>query len=467
MHALRSPLAATSPTIPPRFRAYGARQLEQVARRFGLSAEVRRTVELVSRVLPFRVNDHVLSELIDWQRVPEDPMFQLLFPQEGMLPAADLRRLAALPDDSTAEAREAVREIRYRLNPHPSGQLELNVPSVDGQRLAGVQHKYAETVLYFPQQGQSCHSYCTYCFRWAQFVGDADLRFAAEGPEQLVEYLRAHPGVSDVLVTGGDPLVMSTERLRRHLEPLLAVESVRTIRIGTKAVAYWPQRFVTDRDADDLLRLFEEVVASGRTLAVMGHYSHPRELAPEIARRAVARIRGTGAVVYCQAPLIARVNDDPQVWTELWRTEFALGAVPYYLFVERDTGPHEYFKVPLAEAVRIFAEAHRRLPGLARTVRGPVMSAAPGKVVVDGVEEDAQGRYFQLRLLQARDPELVGRPFRAHWSADAAWLDELRPAEPVPEAIRAAIAPAPTTPAAPTAPTEPITDVPSPEEALA
>ena len=173
-----------------------------------------------------------------------------------------------------------------------------------------MQHKYRETVLYFPQQGQTCHAYCTYCFRWAQFVGDADLRFAAPGPEQLVAYLHRHPAVTDVLVTGGDPMIMSTERLRSHVEPLLAVDTVRTIRFGTKAVAYWPYRFVSDSDADDLLRLFEQVVAAGRNVAVMAHFSHPRELATEVATRAIARIRATGAVVYCQAPLIRYVNDD-------------------------------------------------------------------------------------------------------------------------------------------------------------
>lgn len=243
----------------------------------------------------------------------------------------------------------------------------------------------------------------------------------------------------DVLVTGGDPMVMSTERLRAHIEPLLGVESVRTVRIGTKSVAYWPQRYVTDPDADEVLRLFESVVASGRQLAVMAHFSHPRELESDLARRAVARIRSTGAVVYCQAPLIGHVNDDARVWSALWRAELAAGAVPYYLFVERDTGPYDYFKVPLARAADIFTEAYRTLPGLARTVRGPVMSATPGKVVVDGVEETAEGAFFRLRMLQARDPALVGRPFRARYSPDAAWLDELELDPSTPADIAAAV----------------------------
>jgi KamA family protein len=419
---------------PERFRAYGPRQLDDIAGRHGLRDELRETVRRISLVLPFRVNEYVLNELIDWDRVPDDPMFQLTFPQRGMLPSDDEERLGKL---STAPAdrlllREAVTEIRARLNPHPSGQQQYNVPRLDGAQVPGLQHKYRETVLYFPGQGQTCHAYCTYCFRWAQFVGDADLRFAAPDPTGLIAYLGAHPEVSDVLVTGGDPMVMTTERLRRHLEPLLAVESVDTVRIGTKSVAYWPQRFTTDADADDVLRLFEEVVGAGKQLAVMAHFSHPRELETGLARRALARIRATGAVVYCQAPLIARVNDDAAAWAALWRAELAAGAVPYYLFVERDTGPYAYFKVPLARAVDIFQAAYRTLPGLARTVRGPVMSATPGKVVVDGVEESPEGAFFRLRMLQARDPALVGRPFRARYSPDAAWLDdlELDPATP-------------------------------------
>ena len=151
--------------------------------------------------------------------------------------------------------------------------------------MAGIQHKYAETVLYFPSQGQTCHAYCTYCFRWAQFVGDSDLRFAAPTPTPLVEYLGANPVVSDVLVTGGDPMIMSTTRLRPHIEPLLSVPTVRTIRFGTKSLAYWPQRFATDEDADDLLRLFEQVVASGRQVAVMAHFSHDRELGTDLSVR--------------------------------------------------------------------------------------------------------------------------------------------------------------------------------------
>ena len=275
-------------------RRSGPAQLPGIAHRFGLSEAEARAVRLHSMVLPFRVNSYVLDQLIDWSAVPEDPIYQLVFPQPGMLPASDLAVLAeqAGPRGSAAELRHSVNVMRARLNPHPSGQLDLNVPTVGGRRLAGVQHKYAQTVLYFPAQGQTCHAYCTYCFRWAQFVGDADLRFAAPDPGDLVAYLGQHPEVSDVLVTGGDPMIMSTMRLRAHVEPLLEVPTVATIRIGTKSLAYWPARFTTDSDADDLLRLFDKVIASGRTLAVMAHVSHPRELSTDARPR--RRSRGSG-----------------------------------------------------------------------------------------------------------------------------------------------------------------------------
>jgi KamA family protein len=405
----------------------GPRHLNDIGRRYGLSPDAIESIDAVAHVLPFRVNDYVLDNLVDWDNIPDDPMFQLLFPQEGMLAEATTAKLRSLgrrgwPRDET---RRLTTAIRRDLNPHPSGQMELNVPLEDELPIPGLQHKYRETVLYFPAQGQTCHAYCTYCFRWAQFVGDPDLKFATPDPSRLTQYLGRHPDVSDVLVTGGDPLIMATGRLSAHVEPLLAVESVRTIRFGTKALTYWPDRFVGDEDSAELLRLFERIVASGRTCAVMAHFSHPREIDQAVTGEAIRRIRDTGARIFCQAPLIARVNDDAAVWKDLWRRELGLGAVPYYMFVERDTGPHDYFKVPLTRAVQIFQDAYRDLPGLARTVRGPVMSATPGKVVVDGVHGTRASQRLSLRFIQARDAGIVGQPFTARCGAQASWLTEL------------------------------------------
>jgi KamA family protein len=414
-----------------RFRAYTAKHLDALAARAGLSDADRLAVRAVATVLPFRTNSYVVEELIDWDRAPDDPIYRLVFPQRDMLPADDVRQLSGLikngaPDD---QVRGVAHEIRMRLNPHPAGQLLLNAPSLDGRPLPGLQHKYPETVLFFPRQGQTCHAYCTYCFRWAQFVDEPELKMATDDIETLVAYLRQHTEVTSVLITGGDPMIMGETVLRRYIEPLLdpSLEHLESIRIGTKSLAYWPQRYVTDPDADGTLELFEEVRNAGKTLALMAHYSHPRELEPGLAATAARRIRDAGGIIRTQAPLIRSINDDAETWRTMWRAQLRQGMVPYYMFVERDTGPQDYFAVPLARAYEIFRDAYQGVSGLARTVRGPSMSATPGKVVVDGVAEVAGSKVFVLRMLQARDPVLVGRPFFARYDPDAAWLTDLEP----------------------------------------
>jgi len=415
-----------------RFRAYGPRHLDTLVQRAGLGDADRLAIRAVATVLPFRTNSYVVEDLIDWDAAPDDPIYRLVFPQPDMLPSADVDRMAGLLSEDAPEwrIRAAAHEIRMRLNPHPAGQLALNGPSLDGRPLPGLQHKYPETVLFFPKQGQTCHAYCTYCFRWAQFVDEPELKMATDHVDTLVAYLHRNPQVTSVLITGGDPMIMSAAVLRRYIEPLLdpSLDHLESIRIGTKSLAYWPQRYVTDPDADDTLRLFGEVAGAGRTLALMAHYSHPRELETAVAAEAIHRIRDTGAVIRTQAPLIRSINDTAATWRAMWRSQVRAGMIPYYMFVERDTGPQDYFAVPLARAHEIFRDAYAGVSGLCRSVRGPSMSATPGKVCVDGIAEVAGTRVFVLRMLQARDPALVGRPFFARYDPSAKWLTDLEPA---------------------------------------
>jgi KamA family protein len=424
-----------TPVVPAqgrRFRAYSANHLDDLVARAGLSAAERLAVRAVATVLPFRTNEYVLESLIDWTAAPDDPIYRLVFPQADMLSSADIGPIAELLARQAPrhEIQAAAHAVRMRLNPHPAGQLALNVPEVAEEPLPGVQHKYPETVLIFPKQGQTCHAYCTYCFRWAQFVDEPDLKMATDDTAAVRGYLQAHREVTSVLLTGGDPMIMGAGVLRRYIEPLLdpSLEHIETIRIGTKSLAYWPQRFVTDPDADDTMRLFEEVAAAGKSLALMAHFSHPRELEPPMVAEAVRRIRAAGGVIRTQAPLIRSINDNDRTWSTMWRTQLRMGMVPYYMFVERDTGPQGYFAVPLARAAEIFRDAYSSVSGLCRTVRGPSMSATPGKVCVDGVTEIAGEKVFALHMIQARDPSLVGRPFFAKFDPRAVWLTDLEPA---------------------------------------
>jgi KamA family protein len=415
-----------------RFKALNASRIDQIPQWQALDPAVRRAVRVVATVLPFRTNQYVIDELIDWDRVPEDPIFQLTFPQRGMLDDDDFATMAALVDAGAErpELEAAANRIRATLNPHPAGQMTDNVPEFGSEPVDGVQHKYRETMLFFPNRGQTCHAYCTFCFRWAQFVGDKANRFGTDDADTVSSYVAADSDISDVLFTGGDPLIMKTRVFRRYVEPLLEIEHLSTIRIGTKAVGYWPQRFVTDDDADDLLRLFDEVIAAGKHLSVMGHYTHPVELEPEVSRTAIRRILETGANIRMQSPVLRHINDDAGAWADLWRTGVRLGCVPYYMFVVRDTGARQYFEIPLAETHEIFSDAYRQVSGLARTVRGPSMSAHPGKVRVAGTTTSGNDKWFVLEYLQARDPSWVGRPFFAEFDPSAVWFDDLRPARP-------------------------------------
>ncbi|MEJ2345705.1 MAG: lysine 2,3-aminomutase [Gammaproteobacteria bacterium] len=417
---------------PQRLQVYTERQLDRIEPLAGLAEEHRFAMRVVATVLPFRVNRYVIDNLIDWSNVPDDPMFQLTFPQRGMLAPAHFERMAALlRRGADKEAIKALAwEIRNELNPHPAGQQVFNVPRLDGETLDGMQHKYRETVLFFPSQGQTCHSYCSFCFRWAQFVGDKELRFAAREADALHRYLAAHPEVSDVLVTGGDPMVMKTRNLENFLAPLTApeFEHVQTIRIGSKALSFWPYRFVTDDDADALLRLLERLVNSGKHVAFMAHFNHWREMETSVCREAIRRIRDTGAEIRSQSPLIAHINDAPEVWARMWRTQVRLGIVPYYMFVERDTGAKRYFEVPLVRAAGIYRNAIQQVSGLARTARGPSMSAGPGKVEIQGVADIGGEKVLALRFIQGRNPDWVQRPFFARYDEAATWLDDLQPA---------------------------------------
>ena len=419
-------------TTVKNYRVYTERQLDTIPQIARMSTTQRKAMHVVAKVLPFRVNQYVIDELIDWDNIPDDPIFQLTFPQKDMLAPEEFNKIATLIDSQADAAclQDAIKIVREQLNPHPASQQSLNVPHLDGEHLDGMQHKYRETVLFFPGQGQTCHAYCTFCFRWAQFVGDKTLRIAANESTLLHRYLQQHQEVTDLLITGGDPMIMKTRHLASYLEPLLApdFEHLQTLRIGTKALSYWPHRFVLDDDADALLRLLEKMVRAGKHISIMAHYNHWRELDTPIAREAIRKLRETGVIIRSQSPLVAHINDDSEVWARMWKDQVRQSIVPYYMFVERNTGARRYFEVPLVKALEIYRTAIQQVSGMGRTARGPSMSAGPGKVEIQGIAKIKGEQVFVLRFIQSRNPDWAQRPFFARYDAQATWLDDLHPA---------------------------------------
>jgi len=416
-----------------KYKAYTIANLDEAWQLKKLPEEIRRDLKIVGTVLPFKSNNYVVDQLIDWDNFSNDPLYQLTFPQHDMLLPKHYKRIEKILDktDDKEMIRRAANSIRKELNPHPAGQREHNVPILNGEKLQGIQHKYRETVLFFPSAGQTCHAYCTFCFRWPQFTGMDEFKFAARESENLLDYLMHHGEVTDLLLTGGDPMMMTLAALERYLNPLLEnleKTNIQTIRIGTKSLSFWPFKYTTDPEADQLLHFFERITGLGVNLAIMSHFSHPRELSTPVVQEAIHRIRNTGAQIRTQSPILKHINDSPEIWAEMWRKQVNLNCIPYYMFVPRDTGAQHYFALPLIRTWEIWQQAYQMVSGICRTVRGPSMSCTPGKVQFLGPAEIKGEKVFALRFLQGRNPDWVQRPFFARHDDSAVWMDQLQPA---------------------------------------
>lgn len=414
-----------------KYQIYTARNYRQIPQISQVSQEDLRSIDVVAHVLPFKTNNYVVNELIDWDNYQNDPIFILNFPQKGMLSPEHFSKMAQAVDAGadTATLRKTADEIRHQLNPHPAGQSH-NVPEVNGEKLTGAQHKYNETMLFFPSQGQTCHAYCTFCFRWPQFTGMDNMKFAMKEIDNVIAYLRQHEEITDLLITGGDPMVMKASVLDTYISRLLEADlaHLQTIRIGSKSLSFWPYRYLSDPDAEEVLQIFKKVSDSGKSLAFMAHFNHPRELETEAVQKAIKKIRATGAQIRTQSPLLNHINASAQVWADMWKKQVGLGLIPYYMFIARDTGAQEYFGVSLHRAWDIFQRAYTRVSGIARTVRGPSMSCTPGKVRICGITEIHGEKVFVLEFIQGRNSQWAIRPFFAKYDPKALWMDDLQPA---------------------------------------
>jgi KamA family protein len=351
------------------------RSLAQVSQ---LSADEQARLAPVAQEYVFRANDYYLN-LIDWDD-PRDPLRHLIIPHENEL--LQWGRLDASNEQAVTVAR-------------------------------GVQHKYHDTVLLLCNE--VCGAYCRYCFRKRLFMHDNDE--ASSDVSQGLEYIAAHQEVNNVLLTGGDPLLMSTRRLREILARLRGIPHVKIIRIGTKMPAFNPFRVLDDNDLQDAFRRYS---TRDRRIYLMAHFDHPRELT-DAAASGIEACLDSGLICVNQCPLIRGVNDDPEVLAELFEKLSFIGCPPYYLFQGRPTAGNEPFELPIVAGWRIFQQALSRGSGLARRARY-CMSHATGKVELLAIDE----RFIYARYHQAKDARDLGRLRIYHRDDDAYWLDQLR-----------------------------------------
>jgi L-lysine 2,3-aminomutase len=331
---------------------------------------------------------------------------------------------------ATSKINQLILDIRMDMNPHPARQM-TNIPVLDGEQLKGVQHKYRDIVLFFPSQGQTCHAHCTFCFRWPQFVKELDIKFSMREIEKVAEYIRRNPDINEILFTGGDPLIMDPPTISKYFDALKAanLKNLRNIRFGTKSLTYWPFAFLPQfsDEGQDLLDLFKRITDSGFHLAFMAHFNHPNELDNPVVQEAIYNIRQTGAEIRTQAPVLNHINKSAQTWSAMWKKQVSLGLIPYYMFIERETGPYNYFEIPLAEVYQIYQDAIKETGSFAKTVTGPVMSAAMGKAQIMGVFGNpvTGDKYFMIQYVRHRDYKKTFQPFFMKYSEKATWLTQL------------------------------------------
>ena len=348
-------------------------KLEQIPQ---LSARERERLRPVVERYAFRANDYYVS-LIDWDD-PDDPIRRIAIPDELEL-------------DAWGEM-DASHESAYTKAP-------------------GLEHKYEDTAVLLVND--VCGAYCRFCFRKRLFMNGNDE--VSRDLSGALAYIREHPEVNNVLLTGGDPLLLSTNKLRKIIAELREIEHVKIVRIGSKMPAFNPFRILGD---PSLLEMFERYSAPERKIYLMAHFNHPRELTGE-AVEAMHRVQRAGVVVCNQTPMVAGVNDDPLVLAELFDRLSFLGIPPYYVFIGRPTKGNRLFAVPVERAYDIFEQARMNCSGLAKRAR-LAMSHATGKIeIVARTDEQVFFRYHRAAD-QRKSMRLLVYPS----NPDALWFDD-------------------------------------------
>jgi lysine 2,3-aminomutase len=280
-------------------------------------------------------------------------------------------------------------------------------------KMPGLQHKYAQTALILTTN--RCAMYCRHCFRKRLVglpTGEVMKRFG-----DAARYIEQHTEITNVLLSGGDPLILGTDVIERIVGRLSDIGHLRYIRIGTRVPVVFPARILEDRDLIEVLRRLSR---PARRLHVVTQFNHPRELTPS-AVSAVDRLLGAGLVVSNQAILLKGVNDEPGTLTDLLRRLVGIGVSPYYVFQCRPVKcVKRRFQVPLAGGYRIIENAKRMLDGPSKCFRY-VMSHRSGKIEIVGISGD----YIYLKYHQARDASNLGRFFKRRLTEGAGWLNDL------------------------------------------
>lgn len=331
----------------------------------------------VLKTYPMSITPYYLS-LIDFSN-PDDPIRKMCIPSVQEM---DLSGML----DTSGEAHNTVSE--------------------------GLQHKYNQTALVLTTN--RCAMYCRHCFR-KRFVGLSDDEIASQFGDVL-DYIANHKEINNVLLSGGDFLMLSNEHIREYLEKLTALDQLDIIRLATRMPVVLPSRISEDAELLDMLKDF----GRRKQLYLVTQFNHPNELTND-AVIAISHLLRRGIIVKNQTVLLRGVNDDPMVLSELLSKLVASGAVPYYIFQCRPvTGVKNQFQLPITNGVKIVEQAKSMLNGQAKCIKY-CMSHPRGKIEIIG--KDADGKTI-FKFHQSKYECDNSRIFSLYLDDAVGWLSD-------------------------------------------
>jgi KamA family protein len=353
--------------------------IDQLKEFVDLSPREEKKLRQITQRHPMRVTPYYMS-LINWND-PDDPIRKMAIP--------------------------STEEFNLEGSYDTSGEAE-------NTKMSGLQYKYQETALILATN--KCAMYCRHCFR-KRLVG-LQTKEIIERFEDAAEYIKQHKHINNVLVTGGDPLVLENKVIERVISILSELPQLKFIRFGSRAPVTFPSRFKDSK----LLEILSQYSRPNRRVYVVSQFNHPNEITNQ-STTAVDNLIKSGVIVSNQTVLLKGVNDDPVTLANLQNGLVGIGVVPYYVFQCRPVKRvKSHFQVPLCRGIEIVEKAKTNCNGHAKRFRY-IMSHRAGKIEILGIFEDEI--YFKYH--QAKDRRKLGKFFTRPVDETAGWLDELKP----------------------------------------
>ncbi|HOI33027.1 MAG: hypothetical protein PHG67_11025 [Bacteroidales bacterium] len=419
----------------------GFREIVSVLNKNGIDIGYIEQRELFINVYRFLATKHVLNK-INWKNFAKDSLFQLVFPQPGMI---NPELFEAYQKAENEEAKDKlIKDYIKKTNPHDGKQL-LNKPWYEHDEgeleiLKGSQHKYPQVQLIFDASTQNCFSFCTYCFRHAQVRGDEDM-FVQKDINQVIEYLKKHKEVTDVLITGGDAGYITYNRLEAYTLPIIEdpeLMHIKTLRMGTRVLTYQPEMILSS-NYDKYLKLFRKLNDNGLQVLLMSHFSTPREVLNPSTIAAIRRLKNHGVAIKSQSPVMHHISlfsdengkididKSAQNWIDLGNVLATLSVGFHSMYCARPTGEHHYFTVPLTIINQVFSKVYRSLPSIARPSRYITMTSSAGKISMLGEVMVNGEKAFALKFNESRNMEWMDKVFLAKYDEHENTIANLKP----------------------------------------